>query len=927
MRRTGKLASVVLVWTLVAAAFVVFTAQPVQAQEEPFGPWLDEMVWSEQLDQDIALENMIAGTSDNLMFSLIGTDRKERAFESTEIQTVSTFGSINEMSMNAAMFTPETNASLGMNPFADEGVREAMQWLMDREVIVRDILEGFGKPYVGPIHPDWADWFRELEMNEAHAEEYSFDFARAQAAITDRMEAMGATINPNTGTWHDADGVEIEIIVYARIEDERLFIGQYMADQLREVDFKVTLAPVPASTAFAVVFGADPTLGDWHVYTGGWAFTAQDAWAADFWMYFFHACGLSFDLFCAGGGRPGNLELDQAYIDDILTLLLGTYTSLDHRQQLIRSVTPRAFDHGNYRMWLVANEAVFPQHERFESFVFDTMGGLWSDLYGWSAKLKPDEPNVRADGSGGTMNVQNFIMFNDAWHPWAPEGWLYDALQRQQIGQFATGRHPHTGLPLEIRVHPVAETAGPVGGAASLSVPADAVMWDLERDPDGNIIGSNDTWIPVGSGVTAASKVTTHLDQLTNPGTGEVETIGLGQWHTGQDIAMADVIAALANTYRRGFGDLNDKDPSSMTGGARLFWSNTVKGFQFNAADNTVELWFDFWHPSLEEIGAAGAVYVSAGSSNEPIPWEIAEAASEAILRDQTRYSDAQADLLGVDVLDLARNPDIVAAVQAILAEFAAAGHVPVGTEDWITPAEATARYNAALDFVSTYGHLYASNGPFLMSSIEPEILQTRMMAFRDGYPLRAGFWDALAEFGLPEIVVTKGLRPLTVQGGDDSLVFQHQLGGEVVDPLEISWAIRDTATGEILERDEPTRTATGTFEVVLTPRTTNALVSGSFELAVLVTSEFRSIVSKSSFVIQPILDVMLALFDSVERDVGLLREQVGNLEGATDVIASGQEGLVGLVTLVLILAIIAIIVPVVMSFLVLKRLPPPGGG
>jgi peptide/nickel transport system substrate-binding protein len=862
---------------------------------------VDRLVWSEQTDAALALEQIKIQDADFFMFTLQGASQKQDALADPNVLTFGTFGSVNGLLLNPNVQIP----SQPDNPFENEKIREAMQWLIDRDFLNREILDGFAVKFVSPFHPKSADYFRELSINEGLETTYVADFTKAAGIIATEMVADGFSIGGTSLVWEDSMGRVVDLRIIARIEDERLDIGNYVAEQLRAVDFQVTVVPSPSSAAIPLVYGGDPSIGDWHIYTEGWAFTALSAWD-DSQLSDFHAC--AFEPFCAQFGAPGTYIPDQDFFDDAEIVANGLFSSLAERQTLIQGLLPRALSEMNYRMWIQAEEAIFPTSSRVQDVVMDASGGPWTLFTLKSARLLNGQPGVNPDtGVGGELQVLNFIAFNDAWNPWTDPGWLYDAIQRRAIGDIGMWFHPTTGIFTNVRVDTAVETAGPTG---SMPVPATALEWNNVRDANGTIIAGGTAFAQVGAGVTATTKVTTTVPDW-------------GKWHNGMDITMDDVVAGIAGDNRRAFGDVAAHDSRAAGAGTKFFYENTLKGIEIVDA-NTLVAYIDFWHVDEQAMAAAGFFYLSAEEA--PVPWDIMEAALQTVINDETGIHEQTATLQNKIWLDLGRNPASIAvmdsAFTAIAAENAGAGRIPQGMGTWITQAEATARYAASQTFRDDRGHWYASNGPFVLTSIDANLKQTVMTAFRDGYPFKPDVWDDMKVVEIPDL--SFGAFPDTLLAGTGAtLDFSSALEGIPADPDVTSWFVRELASGALVLTGEPVRTAVGEFEVQLLSTETVGLDTGAFELVVVVQGTGGSTVRSFAFTVTSQLDFFSALFDELDNRLAELSDETAGLSDSVAGVQGTTNSLSTLLLAVLALAVIAIVVPAVMLFVILRRMPP----
>jgi peptide/nickel transport system substrate-binding protein len=888
------------------AGFFVGMAAPAKAQVLPNGPWADRLIWSEQPDSGLGLEQIKIGEGDFFMFSLQGGSQKIDAFTSPGILAFDSFGSINGLAFNPNRQSgDDAPGGNSMNPFTNTTFRAAMQNLIDRNFVVQEILEGFGAEMFTAFTPVDADYFRELETQQDIEVAWPANTVLANQTIADTMMALGATPpwTSASGYWEDSFGDVVEITVIQRIEDERFFIGAYVAEQLEDVGFLVDLQPSPSSVAISMVYAGNPSVGNWHVYTEGWAFTASVAWR-DLQLWDFHGC--QWEPWCAvANPGVGTHSSPADFVTDSETVAFGAYTSLDQRQSLIRDMLPRTLSETNYRMWLTAEQAVFPVSGRIAGTVFDPLAGPWSEITLKSAKLVAGQPGVDANGVGGDVRVLNFVAFNDGWQPWQDDSWLYDALQRQTIGDPGQFRDPRDGSVIDYRIETAVETAGPwnaPGFTGNLTVPVAAMEWTT---------GTGFT--AVGSGVESVSKVTSTLAEP-------------GKWHTGEDITMDDVIYGVAGMYRRAFEEISLHDNLAATSTLKFYLNNVVKAWEFDTTANTVTTYIDFWHVDDKEIAGAGSQYM--GTLEAPVPWQISEALFQSVIDDTTAIKDTTADAKGAERLDLVRNVRSVAAIDtafaAISAENSGAGRIPMAMSTWITQAEATARYAAAQTFRDDWGHWYASNGPFVLQLLDPTFKQSVMLAFRDGYPFTPDKWDFMQVSGVPDTAF--GSFPDSLLAGSAAeLSVTTTLGGEPTDPNTVSWFVRQLATGAIPLRGDAIRLGQGEFEVQLLSTLTVGLETGAYDLVVLVQGAQGSTSQEFAFTVTGQIDFFSALFEEVQSGLTATQDQLSDLTEDVQATSSQAAATQNLVLAILALAVIAIVVPAVMLFVILRRMPPGG--
>ncbi|HKZ63845.1 MAG TPA: ABC transporter substrate-binding protein [Thermoplasmata archaeon] len=933
MARTRKMGALGAVVLMVLSTWIVLSTpasagnESVEPRQPPTeGPWLDEIVFAEQLDRSLALTEIIAGNWDTIMFDITAPADKRRAQDATELDTFPAYGlfdqiTVNPMEQNLTVQDPgcggiANKPRFPRNPFAIQEIREAMQWLVDRDFVVREIYGGFAIPFRTPFHPRSPDYGRAIVDMMQLEDYYAYDPVRAQSIIVNALQKAGWFIS-NDGFWHDPADCLVTVKILRRTQDERFQLGAYYGTLLSQIGFNVQLIGV---TGAGIPYGGVPNENLWHMYTAGWIQTALQAWD-DGQLYFYAGCGFPTPYWCRG---PPTYEPPTELVDIAETLAFGEYTSLDQRAQLIRDGATQAMAEG-IAMFMDARQSTWINNKRMDNIVWDLFGGLTNE-FGLKAAKVPEVAGVQ------TGRVLNLIMFRDGWNPWVFPGWLYDTVQRRQMTDVAMTLHPHTGRYINVRTNAVPETAGPTG---TMAVPDTAIMYNA----------ATDRWVAVAPTLQATSKVT--YDMV------------YGNWHHGPAITMDDVLYSWANMFRRASQDAlgaPDGDIGMVPGllnpapdGTKYFVNTTLQAINVVDAD-TLEVYLNFWHPDLQEIAGAGALFPSA-------PWEVQEVAAKLLLDQVAVVSDADIAATGRLWLDLTKGDSLPYLGEA-LAGYMGSNHIPPGMTAAegvpalaeITVAEATARWQAFDAWNDTYGpgngapplagHFWPSNGPFRMERTDPTSRQTIFKAFRGGYPWGPDQWNSMTVVGIPEVAFRT--PPTVVFAGEDAIFnYDVTVGGSPSDAVTALWFMRDTATGAFIKENQvPTRTATGDYRISIPAAETDPLL-GTYEVIAVVTGTQAAVptINRVSFLIRPpsaswfqaLLDARAGL---IEGEVSDLTGDIAQIRTDLDSLSSGVSGLLGLVVALAILAVIAVVVAAASVLMILRRGRvagagggPPGGG
>ena len=235
------------------------------------------------------------------------------------------------------------------NPFAIEKVRYAMNFLIDREWYVSQVLGGLGKPMYTAISEFAPDFLVILPAILKHSIKYDEDYAIR--LIEEGMKEANETgiwagkITKKDGKWYFGDE-PVKIIGLIRSDDpRRKAMGEYFANQLEKAGFTVERKYGTFRELIPIVYLSDPFKLEWHFYTEGWGggFSRYNDWdpiffyTTEYWQWQF--------------GTPSAFDgskVEVTYLGKKMTLnkvarILGDgkYKSIEERLSLIHISEPR----------------------------------------------------------------------------------------------------------------------------------------------------------------------------------------------------------------------------------------------------------------------------------------------------------------------------------------------------------------------------------------------------------------------------------------------------------------------------------------------------------------------------------------------------------------------------------------------------------
>src|SRR5687768_8236831 len=227
------------------------------------GGWLDEIDVS-VVAGDSAISQLQAGTIDFYSFNLASDAFP--AIRDASLSYTQAFGGYYGISFNPAVFTDTTQ----LNPFSNRKIREAMNWLIDRDYINQEIYAGGSLTKLLPVTTQLVEYTSLIDTARALEAKYAFNSERAKEIIDAEMAGMGAELGAD-GKWQ-FNGAPITLIFLIRSDGDgtRQPVGDYVSNQLETIGFTVDRQYKTSSEAFPIWQGTTAADGQWHMYTAGY---------------------------------------------------------------------------------------------------------------------------------------------------------------------------------------------------------------------------------------------------------------------------------------------------------------------------------------------------------------------------------------------------------------------------------------------------------------------------------------------------------------------------------------------------------------------------------------------------------------------------------------------------------------------------------
>ncbi|MCE9617642.1 MAG: ABC transporter substrate-binding protein [Nitrosarchaeum sp.] len=654
--------------------------------------FFDSVKFIQYLDENTALEEVRNGNLD-IYYYRISSDRLENQKSREGLEVFDSTGGSYSILVNPA----ESNE---FNPFSIKDIRFALNYLIDRKLIVNELMGGYGAPmisYYSPSDPEYLTIIEQLETFN-----FRYNPILAEEMISNALQEKGAT--KSNDKW-EINHKPIEITIFIRSDDPvRKSIGEILSSELESIGFIVKKDYGDLNKAFVVVHGSDPAEMKWNLYTEGWGRSA---------FVRYDSIGLS-QMYSPwfsnmpGFNNPSYWNYKNEYLDTITQkIYTGDFQSEDERADLIQDAIAEGIDQ-SVRIFLASKIDQYVANEKMEGIINDLGAGVPS-------RFTP----INARGEDKELVIGVKQIYQGAWNPVMGLGDTYSRQIWGIISDPITFKHPFTGKTFPVRADWDVETAGPNG---KLNVPDDAIMWNPEKQQ----------WAKVSSGTQATSKVRFDFK--------------FSNWHNGQKMDMNDILHSLYFTMEWGTQtDENDKTFDVEFTPMASQAVQTIIGIK-PVDEDTIDVYVNYWHFDEGEIADWAALWSS-------MPWEISAAMEQAVIDGKTSFSRSGATNKNVSWISLII-PNDAQMIQSYLNDFSEKKYIPKSLESFETDFNYfDSRYTASSEWVKVNNHAVISNGPFYLSTYSPESRSITVNAFDDEtYPFKLGYWSEFEKTEFPKI-------------------------------------------------------------------------------------------------------------------------------------------------------------------------------
>ena len=654
--------------------------------------YVNSIKFIQYLDENTALEEVKNGNLD-LYYYRISPDRLENKQTTEGLKIFDSTGGSYSLLINPA-------ESDKFNPFSKKDARFALNYLVDRKLIVNELMSGYGSQiisYYGPTDPEYLTIIKELESFN-----FKYNPTLANKIISESMIERGA--EKIDGKWIK-NSKDIEISIFIRSDDPvRKSIGEILAKELDDMGFKIKKDYGDLNKAFVVVYGSNPADMDWNLYTEGWGRSA-------FVKYDSIGLGQMYSPWFSnmpGFNDPSYWNYENKRLDELTQKIYkGDFESSEKRSELIQEAVVEGINE-SVRIFLASKVDQYVVNKNVEGVINDLGAGIPSRFTPINAKTNDEELSI------GVKQI-----YQGAWNPIMG---LTDTYSRQIWGIISdpiTFKHPFTGETFPVRAQWEVET---LGLDKKINVPTEAKMWNPTVQK----------WENVSTETFATSKVTFDFK--------------FSNWHNGELMDMSDILHSLYFTIEWGT-QIDEKDKTFDT----EFTPRAAQSIQTIVAINqidedTVEVYVNYWHFNENEIAEWAAMW-------SPVPWELTAAMEKAVMDGKVSFSRSGATSKSVNWLSLIV-PNDAQIIKEYLKEFRENEFIPNSLKQSQKQQQYfDDRFDSSINWIEKKNHAVISNGPFYLETYSPESRTIQVKAFEDNsYPFEIGTWSKFENMQFPNI-------------------------------------------------------------------------------------------------------------------------------------------------------------------------------
>jgi peptide/nickel transport system substrate-binding protein len=781
------------------------------------GGWLDEIDIS-VVAGDSAISQLQADAIDLYSYGLASDIYP--ALKEAGLGYSQSYGGSYSMMLNPAVFT-DTSV---LNPFSNRKIREALNWLIDRNYINQEIYAGGSLAKFFAVTTQLVEYTDLIDTARALESKYAYNPEKANEVITAELTAMGAELGAD-GKWQ-FKGQPITLIFLIRSDGDgtRKPMGDYVSNQLESAGFTVDRQYKTSSEAAPIWRGSAAAEGLWHLYTAGWlpsGLTRDER--AQFQQMYLNSSVQGVDPFISNAAD----EEFQKLGDD---LAQGTFSTPEERKAMMEKALELSLQ-DSLQIWTIEQVQYSPFNNDVQ-VTYDLAAGVEAAYVGpYNLRFKDQE--------GGTLKVGTADLFTEPWNTVSGSNWVWDSNvmrsttmgQANVIGSGGLMGDPYTGLAWPQRIEsaeltyknglPIKQNLDwlTVEAVDQIDVPEDAwVDWDAAEQ---RFITAAEKF-PEGTTANVRSVVTYPADLF-----------DAVKWHDGSPISVGDFVMSMIQGFDPAKPESAIYDESltpSLEAALESF-----KGYRIVSTDPLVIEAYNDAYNADAELNILPLWPISPFGLSGENSWPIFAISNLAEANEELAYTSNKADVLQVEQTSWVGGPSLEI-LSKYLDQAQSESYIPFEPTlgEYITAEEAALRYSNFKKWFDEHGHFWVGTGPYYLDKVfttEKSLVLKNNTEFVD----LADRWAAFSE---PKLASIQLDGPAQVKAGEEALFdaivnFKDQPYSQA-DIKQVKYILYDT-TGAVVEVGEANMLAEGQYQVTLSADTTSKLPNGSARLEVAV--------------------------------------------------------------------------------------------
>lgn len=596
--------------------------------------------------------------------------------------------------MSYGLLLNPANSTIAFNPFSKKDIRFAINFLIDRDFVVNDLLKGFGtvivEPY-GTYSPEYPNIVGVVEPLNLH-----YDPSFTSQIISHSMINSGAQKDSN-GKWTYKGALVVLKILIRNDDVVRKNFGDLVASELERVGFIVNKEYGDLTKANRIVYGSNPMDLQWNLYTESFissAFSRYDSTTVS-QMYAPWFGNLP------GSQNPAFWQYSNSSIDNVTQkLIFNNYTSKEERDSLLKKAESIGLDE-SVRLFFARSNDPYIANNHVNGLINDYSAGIANKLSIMNAQKNLTLNNI--------LKIGMKQIYQDAWNDVAGCKDFYCRQINSLISDDAIYLHPYSGDPIPFRNNWTKIISN--DPFTKVNVPADAITWNTYTQ----------RWDHNNTNNFALAKITV------NP--------IFSKWHSGNMVDKFDLLYSFYFPFEWSIDTKkNDKTFDAEYSTLVLPGLKYIKGIKIYD-NNTFDSYVDLWHYDKRQIPSYGTLW-----PNEP--WEITAATERLVMENKVSYSKTASNINQNDQLSLIL-PSHAQLIKIELEKMKQEHYIPNALKGRVSLEYAMHRYDSAISWINSHNNAIIGNGPYYLDLFNPAGGLIKLKKFEDNsYPFPVGYFS-----------------------------------------------------------------------------------------------------------------------------------------------------------------------------------------